>query len=133
MTKLALALVVAVASSGCLGMVVPEHKEEAAAVDMAQPSGNGGNGGNNGGGGSMASQTGGDGGAPIGTLAFGATCTTDGPMGDCMSGLCKQFNGGAVHRCTSPCTYVSQTQPAPECPAPSAQLCTTNGYCKFTQ
>ncbi len=64
-----------------------------------------------------------------GTKLFGDGCTLD---GDCMSAMCRQFQGGAVHKCTKPCVFVSQTAVAPECPnPPSTGLCTNNAYCKF--
>lgn len=62
-----------------------------------------------------------------GTAAFGATCTVD---GDCQSLMCRQFVMGTVHRCTKACTVATQ---ATDCPAPSAGVCTNNGYCKFNQ
>jgi hypothetical protein len=61
--------------------------------------------------------------------AFGDFCSND---GECISGLCRMFQGGAVEKCTLPCVYVAQTTPAPECAnPPSTGLCTNNGYCKF--
>jgi hypothetical protein len=61
-----------------------------------------------------------------GTLAFGADCNLD---ADCMSGMCRQFQMGAIHKCTQPCTPATQ---ATDCPnPPSTGTCTNNNYCKF--
>ena len=136
-----LLLSLALVASGCLGSFVPGPQPHDGTVDMAK-SGTGGNGngtgggmGSDGGGGmskDMATVSPGDlaGVTPTGTAAFGATCTTDGPTGDCMSGMCKQFVGGTIHRCTKACTVATQTT---DCPAPSDGTCTNNGYCKFIQ
>lgn len=123
MRTLALFVGLALAAGGCLGMVVPEHQaQQGEGADMAVAGNDNGANGNNG-------NVTGDGG--VGTKAFGETCTVD---SDCQSTMCRTFAMGTVMRCTQPCTYVSQTQPAPECPnPPSAGLCTNNGYCKFTQ
>lgn len=127
MKTLALFLGLAFAGAGCLGLVVPEHQAQGTGGDMGAAVGPG-----DGTGGGMQNTASGDGGAgTLGTKAFGDTCTVD---GDCQSGMCKGFVQGTIMRCTQPCTYVSQTEPAPECPnPPSAGLCTNNGYCKFTQ
>lgn len=151
-----LALLLGLATTGCLGSVVPDHLtgDDLAAPkgpDIGLPgpmdSGNsggdmhggsmGGNdmhGGGMGGGDMHAGPTAPDGGAPLdaagGQAAFGGTCSTD---GDCQSGMCRAFAQGTIKRCTIACTYVNQNDPAPECPKPpSAGLCTNNGYCKFT-
>jgi hypothetical protein len=132
MKTLALTLLFAVASAGCLDLVVPAHQ---AANDMAV-AGTGGNGNGNGdgtGNGNMSGTTGdmgsdGDGGAATpGAKAFGDTCTVN---GDCQSALCEQFAMGAVQRCTKSCTAATQ---ATDCPAPSDGTCTPNLYCKFDQ
>jgi hypothetical protein len=135
MRNMVLMVACALLGTGCLDSIIPGHQaaSTAAEMDMAQPTGNGG-----GGGGSTGTGTGGDpdGGATTasGVKQFGDLCTTDGAAGDCASAMCKQFAGGTVMRCTKACTYVDQTTPAPECPnPPSAGLCTTNSYCKFTQ
>jgi hypothetical protein len=98
-------------------------------------SGNGGSGGSGGGGG----QAGGDmataahdlaGGGTVGTKAFGDLCAVD---GDCMSGMCRPFVMGSVHRCTQPCNAAN---PASTCPSPPSTGTCTNAqppYCKFTQ
>jgi hypothetical protein len=133
MRKMALMVACALLGTGCLDSIIPGHQSASTApgMDMAQPTGNGGGGG-------TPTGTGGDsdGGTTTGsgTKQFGDLCTTDGTAGDCASGMCKQFAGGTVMRCTQACTYVDQTTPAPECPnPPSAGLCTTNSYCKFSQ
>ena len=56
---------------------------------------------------------------------FGDACTTD---CECDTSMCRQFQMGAVHLCTQPCTVATQ---ATDCPAPSTMTCTNNGYCKF--
>jgi hypothetical protein len=123
MRTLALCLGLAFASAGCLGMVVPEHQAQGTGNDMAVSGPGDGTGSMN------NNNATGDGG--VGTLAFGEACAVD---GDCQSGMCRTFAMGTVTRCTQACTFVSQTDPAPECPnPPSAGLCTNNGYCKFTQ
>jgi hypothetical protein len=132
-----LTIACALLGTGCLDSIIPGHQSAstAATTDLAQPTGNGGGGGDSAGGGGGSMTGDGDGGTTAsGLKQFGDLCTTDGVSGDCASGMCKQFVGGAVMRCTAACTYVSQTAPAPECAnPPSAGLCTTNGYCKFTQ
>lgn len=133
MKTLAMTLLFAVASAGCLDLVVPPHP--AASPDMAA-GGTGGNGtgmGDGTGGGNMNAATDdmgdGDGGtaATPGTKAFGDTCTVN---GDCQSLLCEQFVMGTVHRCSKSCTAATQ---ATDCPAPSDGTCTPNLYCKFDQ
>jgi len=57
---------------------------------------------------------------------FGDACTTD---CDCDTAMCRQFQMGAVHLCTRPCTTATQ---AADCPnPPSTGMCTPNLYCKF--
>ena len=63
--------------------------------------------------------------ADAGPKPFGAACTTD---CECDSAMCRQFQMGATHVCTRPCTVATQ---ATDCPAPSTGMCTNNGYCKF--
>ncbi len=63
--------------------------------------------------------------ADAGPKMFGATCTTD---CECDTSMCRQFQMGATHICTRPCTVATQ---ATDCPAPSTGMCTNNGYCKF--
>ena len=60
-----------------------------------------------------------------GPKMFGDTCTTD---CECDSSMCRQFQMGAVMKCTKPCTVATQ---ATDCPTPSTGMCTNNGYCKF--
>lgn len=131
MKKLVLVAACAVLGAGCLDSIIPAHKSSTAVeVDMAQPTGNGG-------GLDSGTSTSNDDGGTTGSASgkqFGDLCTTDGAGGDCASGMCKPFAAGAVMRCTSACTYVDQTTTTPDCPdPPSSGLCTTNGYCKFTQ
>ncbi|HXU71874.1 MAG TPA: hypothetical protein VN947_21215 [Polyangia bacterium] len=125
MKTLALTLLFAVASAGCLDLVVPPHA--AAGADMATAAtGTGGNG--PGTGGATDDMGDDDGGAATpGTKAFGDACTVN---GDCQSALCEQFVQGTVHRCSKPCTAATQ---ATDCPAPSDGTCTPNLYCKFDQ
>src|SRR5947207_8520376 len=115
----------ALVASGCLGTYTPDPQPHDGTADMAKTgTGTGGNGTGNGngtGGGmstDMTTTSPADlaGVMPTGTLAFGATCTTDGPAGDCMSGMCKQFVQGTVHRCTKACTVAAQ---ATDCAAPA--------------
>jgi len=62
----------------------------------------------------------------LGPKHFGDSCTTD---CDCDTSMCRQFNMGATHLCTKPCTVATQ---AADCPAPpSTGMCTPNNYCKF--
>ena len=63
--------------------------------------------------------------ADAGPKHFGDACTTD---CECDTSMCRQFQMGAVHLCTRPCTTATQ---ATDCPAPSTMTCTNNGYCKF--
>ena len=63
--------------------------------------------------------------ADAGPKQLGDACTTD---CECASAMCRQFQMGAVHLCTQPCTVATQ---ATDCPTPSAGTCTNNGYCKF--
>lgn len=63
--------------------------------------------------------------ADAGPKHFGDTCTTD---CECDTSMCRQFQMGATHVCTRPCTVATQ---AADCPAPAAGMCTNNGYCKF--
>ena len=63
--------------------------------------------------------------ADAGPKTFGDTCTTD---CECDTSMCRQFQMGAVMKCTQPCTVATQ---ATDCPAPSTGTCTNNGYCKF--
>jgi hypothetical protein len=56
---------------------------------------------------------------------FGDACTTD---CECDTSMCRQFQMGAVHLCTKPCTMATA---GTDCPAPSTGMCTNNGYCKF--
>lgn len=63
--------------------------------------------------------------ADAGAKKFGDACTTD---CECETSMCRQFQMGAVHLCTRPCTVATQ---ATDCPAPSTMTCTNNGYCKF--
>ncbi len=139
--KTVLVGVIAFVASGCLGAWIPAEPapRDGGTTDMAQATGTGGNGngtGSGGGGGmastDMATTSPADlaGVTPTGTKAFGTTCTTDGPAGDCMSGMCKQFVQGTIHRCTKSCTAATQ---AADCPAPSDGTCTPNLYCKFIQ
>lgn len=131
MRKLALTLLFAVASAGCLDLIVPSHP--AAGPDMATATGTGGNGSGPGDGtGTMSGATDdmgdGDGGAATpGAKLFGDACTVN---SDCQSALCEQFAMGTVHRCTKACTAATQ---ATDCPAPSDGTCTPNLYCKFDQ
>jgi hypothetical protein len=145
MKTLALSLALGLLGAGCLGNFVPaEPGPQSGGDDMAHAAGSGtgngtGAGNGTGGGGATSSDMamtaadggGGDGGtAPVGTAAFGATCTVN---GDCQSAMCEQFVQGTVHRCTKPCTVATQTT---DCPAPpSAGTCTNAvpAYCKFTQ
>ena len=61
-----------------------------------------------------------------GPKVFGDTCTTD---CECDTSMCRQFQMGAVHLCTKPCTVATQ---ATDCAnPPSTGQCTNNGYCKF--
>ena len=60
-----------------------------------------------------------------GPKVFGDTCTTD---CECDTSMCRQFQMGAIHKCTKPCTVATQ---ATDCPAPGTGMCTNNGYCKF--
>ena len=60
-----------------------------------------------------------------GPKLFGDNCTTD---CECDSSMCRQFQMGAVHKCTQPCTVATQVA---DCPAPALGMCTNNGYCKF--
>jgi hypothetical protein len=56
-----------------------------------------------------------------GPKAFGDACTTD---CECVTGMCRMFQMGAVHKCTQPCSV--------GCPSPpSTGMCTNNGCCKF--
>lgn len=138
MKTLVLLAGLALASAGCLNTIIPEHQQAGADMAVAGTGGNGSGNGNGSMNGSGSAEP--DGGGPIstdmagvmptGTKAFGDTCTTDGPTGDCMSGLCKPFAMGTVQRCTKPCTVATE---ATDCPAPSAGTCTNNGYCKFSQ
>jgi len=137
MKTLALTLLFAVASAGCLSTIIPDPQP--AGTRDGGSTGTGGNGtgtgggnmnGTGGGDGDMATAGGGadDGGAaPAGTKLFGDTCTVN---GDCTSNICGQFVMGTVHRCTKPCTVATQTT---DCPAPSDGTCNANGYCKFAQ
>ena len=61
----------------------------------------------------------------LGTAHFGDPCTTD---CDCDTSMCRQFQMGAVHVCTRPCTTATA---GTDCPAPSTGMCTPNLYCKF--
>jgi hypothetical protein len=66
------------------------------------------------------------GGGDMGLLPFGADCTVG---TQCASGLCNQFQMGAVHKCTKTCTVATQ---ATDCPnPPSTGLCNGMGFCKF--
>jgi hypothetical protein len=130
MKTLALTLLFAVASSGCLGMLIPDPKPAAADAGTSTGTGGNGSGNGNGNGNGNGVEDGGmdDGGALTpGTKAFGDTCTVN---GDCQSLLCEQFVMGTVHRCTQACTAATQTT---DCPAPSDGTCTPNLYCKFDQ
>lgn len=52
---------------------------------------------------------------------FGADCTTG---AECATGICDQFQMGAIHKCTQLCTM--------GCPAPpSLGTCNGKGECKF--
>jgi hypothetical protein len=141
-----LVLSLALVASGCLGSLIPDPKPQEPSQDMAQASGTGGNGNGTGMGNGMGNGSGNMSGTstdmsttspadlagvmPTGTAAFGATCVTDGPAGECASAMCKQFAMGAIKRCTKACTVATQTA---DCPAPSDGTCTNNGYCKFIQ
>ena len=64
--------------------------------------------------------------ADAGPKHFGDPCTTD---CECDTSMCRQFQMGAAHFCTQPCT---PTTAGNDCPAPpSTGMCTNNGYCKF--
>jgi hypothetical protein len=60
-----------------------------------------------------------------GPKLLGDDCTTD---CECDTSMCRQFQMGAVHKCTKPCTVATQVA---DCPAPALGMCTNNGYCKF--
>lgn len=60
-----------------------------------------------------------------GPKLFGDTCTAD---CECGTSMCRQFQMGAVMKCTKPCTVATQ---ATDCPTPGTGMCTNNGYCKF--
>jgi hypothetical protein len=62
----------------------------------------------------------------LGTKHFGETCSGD---CDCDTGMCRQFQMGATHLCTKPCTTATQTADCPN--PPSTGMCTPNLYCKF--
>ncbi|MDB4970467.1 MAG: hypothetical protein JWN44_6156 [Myxococcales bacterium] len=139
-----LLLSITLLASGCLGTLIPGPQPHDDTADMAGATGTGGNGSGSGTGSGNGSGTGGGmstdmatlasgdlaGVMPTGTALFGATCITDGPAGECASGMCKQFVGGTIHRCTKACTVATQTA---DCAAPSDGTCTNNGYCKFIQ
>ena len=139
MKTLALGLVFAFASAGCLSTLIPDPKPASGAPDMAS-GGTGGNGsgagnGSGTGGGNMNGMSaddggtgdGGGGGGTPGAKAFGDTCVNN---SDCQSNICGNFVMGTVHRCTKSCTVATQ---ATDCPAPSDGTCNANGYCKFDQ
>ena len=136
MKTLALGLVFALASAGCLGTLIPDPKPAAGPPDMAATGtgGNGsgtGDGSGNGSGNMMPGNAdgggGGSDGGTVGAKAFGDLCTVN---GDCQSNLCGNFVMGTVHRCTKSCTVATQTT---DCPAPSDGTCNNAGECKFDQ
>lgn len=140
MKTLVLLAGLALVGAGCLSSVVPEHEPGGADMAVAGTGGNGSGTGNGTGSHNGSGEAMDDGGAamgdlagvtPTGTKQFGDLCTTDGPTGDCASGMCKPFAQGTVQRCTKPCTVATQ---ATDCPnPPSSGTCTNNNYCKFTQ
>ncbi len=109
--------------SGCLGRFVHAPDDgggmgndlATAGKDMA---GGGGPRDMSGGGGDMSGGN--------GTAAFGDTCTVD---SDCAGNMCRQFQGGAVLKCTKPCTVATQTADCPN--PPSLGTCTNQLYCRF--
>jgi hypothetical protein len=100
---------------GCGGELPPDQmmmqSQDGGAGDLAHATGSG----------DMAqSGSGGDMAQSSGLKPFGADCTTN---AECATGICDQFQMGAVHKCTQKCEL--------GCPAPSTGGCNGKDECKF--